>query len=45
VLHMYDTSRVFTIKGPFTYRRPSSNQRQCQPLKKVSEVNGLSVIY
>ena len=25
--------------------RPSSNQRQCRPSKKVSYVNGLSVIY
>ena len=25
-------------EGPFTYRRPSSNQRQCRPSKKVIQL-------
>ena len=29
------------IKGPFTYRRPSNNQRQCRPSNKISSINGL----
>ena len=47
----YSNRLVFNIlNGPECFsglgdRRPSCDQRQCRPSKKVSYVNGLSVIY
>jgi len=36
--YLQHRSTLPTTKGPFTYRRPSNNQRQCRPSKKVIQL-------